>query len=407
VVIPDRPIVPPCAHSRPGSVPSWVTDKTADDQPIATPCGLMPPRPAAVPDRPIVPPCAHGRPVAPSSPVGADQLVTVPCGASRPVILPARPVVVPDAPVTPPCAGAQGRPGAEQAKPLTPPSSAADKPAQGTDKPAGKPGTAVDKPGTAADRPVAAAPCGAAAARPVEVPGQPMVVPHVPAVPPCAQGRPGACGCLNSQHAPAAPAAAPAAPAAPVAPVAPVVPGSQGVAPCAAEDKPMADGKAAAERPLAPSCEHDAPAAVHQEPGVTPDTVAPMTPLMSPGKSAHPLGRPHRHFPRSSGLAHRDCVRQGAGFVCPLGSAPHRRPHALNLGAPGRPHRLNCVGAETAGCHTRAARLVAVRPQPVRRQLPTTGGSSELLALSGLGLAGAGVVLFGLSRTRRRRGEEV
>jgi hypothetical protein len=415
VVIPDRPIVPPCAHGRPGSVPSSVTDKTADDQPIATPCGMTPPRPAAVPDGPIVPPCAQGRPDAPSSPVGADRPVTVPCGASRPVILPAR---VPDAPSMPPCAGVQGRPGAEQAKP------AADKPAQGTDKPAakpdkpaGKPGTAADKPGitadkpadtpgAVADRPVAAAPCGAAAARPVEVPGQPVIVPNMPAIPPCAQGRPGACGCLNAQHPAEAPAAVPAAPVTPAAPVGPVVPGSQGVAPCAAEDKPMADGKAAAARPLAPSCQHDAPAAVHQEPGVTPDTVAPMTPLMSPGKSAHPLGRPHHHFPRSSGLAHRDCVRQGAGFVCPLGSAPHRRPHALNLGAPAHPHRLNCVGAEAAGCHTRAARPVAVRPQPVRRQLPVTGGSSELLALSGLGLAGAGVLLFGLSRARRRQGEE-
>ncbi|MGH3377593.1 MAG: LPXTG cell wall anchor domain-containing protein, partial [Actinoallomurus sp.] len=181
--------------------------------------------------------------------------------------------------------------------------------------------------------------------------------------------------------------------------------GDQGVAPCAAEDKPMAAGKAASEHPLAPPCEHNAPAAVHEEPGVTPDTVAPMTPLMSPGKAAHPLGRPHHHFPRSSGLGHRDCVRQGTGFVCPLGSAPHRRPHTLNLGAPGRPHTLHCVGAATAGCHTRAARPVAVRPQPVARRLPTTGGSSELLALSGLGLAGAGVLLFGLSRARRR-GEE-
>jgi LPXTG-motif cell wall-anchored protein len=76
-----------------------------------------------------------------------------------------------------------------------------------------------------------------------------------------------------------------------------------------------------------------------------------------------------------------------------------------NLTAPGHPHALHCVGAAGAACHTRAAQPVAVRPQPVvGGQLPTTGGSSALLALSGLGLAGAGMVLYRLSRTRR--GEE-
>jgi LPXTG-motif cell wall-anchored protein len=42
-----------------------------------------------------------------------------------------------------------------------------------------------------------------------------------------------------------------------------------------------------------------------------------------------------------------------------------------------------------------------MRPQPVGGHLPVTGGSSALLALSGLGLAGAGLVLYRLGRTRR------
>ena len=74
----------------------------------------------------------------------------------------------------------------------------------------------------------------------------------------------------------------------------------------------------------------------------------------------------------------------------------------LNLHSP---HSLHCVEASAPGCHTREARPVAVRPQPVHGNLPTTGSSSALLALSGLGLAGAGVVLYRLSRTRTRREE--
>jgi LPXTG-motif cell wall-anchored protein len=141
---------------------------------------------------------------------------------------------------------------------------------------------------------------------------------------------------------------------------------------------------------------------VHEEPAATPDAIAPMTPLTGPGKAAHhPLGRPHRHVPRASGRAHRDCVRQGTGFVCPLGAAPHHRPHVLNLTSPTHPHTLHCVGANGPACHTRSARPVAVREQPAGGRLPATGGPSELLALSGLGLAGAGVVLYRLSRTRR------
>jgi hypothetical protein len=298
--------------------------------------------------------------------------------------------------VAPPCAGlAQGGPVAEQGNP-----------AAGQDT---KPGNAeapasAAKPGNTGAPASAAAPCGATAAAPGVMPGQPVVVPEAPAIPPCAQSVPRSCGCLNSENAPAAPAAEPALPAAPALPETPVVPGQSGVAPCAAaEDKPMAvGGKAAEERPAAPSCgdgQH-APAAVQQEPASPPDAVAPMTPLKSPGKSAH---APHGHHPLGSGRAHRDCARQGTGFVCPLGPAPRHRPHVLNLTAPAHPHAVHCVGAGAGGtaCHTREARPLAA-PQPVTGQrLPTTGGSTALLALSGLGLAGAGVVLYRISRTRR------
>ncbi|WP_185792425.1 hypothetical protein [Actinoallomurus bryophytorum] len=418
VAVPGRPAVPPCAvahrpeavQGRP-AVPAGI--------PAVTPCGatagrpfIEPVRPANVPDRAIVPPCAVAhRPVAvqdrPAE--AADIPVTTPCGAlaGRPVILPApaRPADVPDHAAAAPCAGAQGHPGAGQAKPAA--ATTAD-----------RPGTKADADKTAADAPVAT-PCGAAAARPVVVPGRPVVVPDMPAIPPCAQGGLGACGCVNSQNAPVAPAAAPALP---VAPAAPGDPAKAEVAPCAAAaDKPMAvEGKAASERPLAPPCgtADNAPAAVHEEPAVTPDTVSPMTPLTGPGKSvpgkaAHePLGHPARHHhvrlpvgaPRGSGRAHRDCSRQGSGFVCPLGSAPHHRPHVVNLTGPSHPHALRCGGASGIACHTRAAHPIAARPQPVRGNLPTTGGSSALLALSGLGLAGAGMVLYRLSRARR--GEE-
>jgi hypothetical protein len=169
------------------------------------------------------------------------------------------------------------------------------------------------------------------------------------------------------------------------------------------------EGKAAVERPAGPSCgaAQDAPAAVHEEPATAPAALAPITPLAGPGKAAHvPHGRPHHHAgfparaPLGSGRAHRDCIRQGSGFVCPLGSAPRHRPHVYNLTAPGHPHAIRC-GAGAEACHTREARPVAMRPQPVGGHLPVTGGSSALLALSGLGLAGAGVVLYRLSRTRR------
>jgi LPXTG-motif cell wall-anchored protein len=123
-----------------------------------------------------------------------------------------------------------------------------------------------------------------------------------------------------------------------------------------------------------------------------------MTPLKSPGKAAHePLGHHHVRVPAH----HRDCARQGTGFICPLGPAPRHRPRVFHLTSPAHPRTLHCVGGAGAACHLRQARPIAV-PQPVTGQrLPTTGGSSALLALSGLGLAGAGVVLYRLSRTRR------
>jgi hypothetical protein len=415
VVVPDRPVVPPCAQGRPeaeqgrpAAAPSSATtaDKPAADRPATDqPAGSVPDNPAT--DKPVTDKPVTDKPV-------VDRPAATPCGAAadRPVILPGRPVIMPDHPAVPSCAGAPGKPDAA-------PSSAADKPAP--DK------AAVDRPATA--------PCGATAARPVAVPERPVVVPDMPAIPPCAQGSPGACGCLNSQGVPAAPAADSAVPQRPA------VPGPPEAAPCAAADKPMG-GKDVSERPVGPSCGagQEAPAAVHQEPGTTPEapaavheepatvpgttvpgttvpgttvpgttvpgTATPMTPLAGPGKAAHhPLGRPHHHVPLRPGRPHRDCVRQGTGFVCPLGSASHHRPHVLNLRSPGSPHALHCVGAAGAACHTREARPVAMRPQPVGGRLPVTGGSSALLALSGVGLAGAGMVLYRLSRTRREETE--
>ncbi|MFB9839655.1 LPXTG cell wall anchor domain-containing protein, partial [Actinoallomurus acaciae] len=70
---------------------------------------------------------------------------------------------------------------------------------------------------------------------------------------------------------------------------------------------------------------------------------------------------------------------------------------------PGHPHGLHCGGASGAACHVRAARPIPVREAP-GHELPTTGSSSALFALAGLGLAGAGVVLYRLGRTRRENG---
>jgi Domain of unknown function DUF11 len=445
VVIPDRPLVPPCAGGRPVAPPPAAADHPAADHatadhPAAAPCGVTAARPVVIPDRPLTPPCAGApdRPVtvpdrpaaAPPSSVPAHRPAAEPAGkpagkpADEPVLgrpsvsrpsldtpvihrpeadVPAggrpaaapcgatddRPVIVPDQPAGS-CAGLPQRPvaapcGAAPDRPVILP---APNPPAATPSCAGVRG----RPAAAenADRPDAA-PCGAAAVRPA----RPVAVPDVPSFAPCAQGSPGACGCLNAENAPTVPAAEAAVPAVPG------TPGDSGVAPCAAEDKPMA-GKAATERPLGPACgaPHGVPAAVHEEPATRPETVEPMTPLTGPGKSAHPLGRPHHHGPRGPGRPHRDCFRQGTGFVCPLGSAPHHRPHVINLGS--HPHALHCVGAAGAACHTRAARPVEVPQRPAGR-LPTTGGPSGLLALSGLGLAGAGVVLYGLSRGRRRR----
>jgi LPXTG-motif cell wall-anchored protein len=163
-------------------------------------------------------------------------------------------------------------------------------------------------------------------------------------------------------------------------------------------------GKAISERPAGTSCAQETPAAVHEEQGNTPATIAPMTPLTGPGKAArHPLARPHHpHHPLGSGRARHECVRQGTGFVCPLGTGP-RHPQVHNLEAPGHPHGLHCGSGSGTACHVRAARPVPVREAP-GRELPTTGSSSALFALAGLGLAGAGVVLYRLSRTRRENG---
>ena len=400
--VPARPVVPPCAQSVPAA-----DGRPAVGRPAVAPCGAVPARPVTGSDRPIILPCVPRRPVN-VPPSAANTPVMAPCGAaaSRPVILPA-PVHVP--PAAPPCAGVQGRTGTVKEVPAAgrpadkpvssatdkPVSSATDKPvSSATDKPARKPadtpaGDARDK---AASVP-AATPCGASATSPVVVPGRPVVVPEVPAIPPCAQGRPGACGCLSSQHLPAAPAAEPAIPAVPQVPAAPAVPDRTGVAPCSGvgEDKPMATGKSAPEHPLRPTCAQHVPSAVHEVPGATPDTVEPMTPLAGPGKAAHrPLGRPH-HRPPALGRAHRDCTRQGTGFICPLGSAPRHRPHVFNLGAPGHPHELHCVGAAGGLPHprgpadrrtaaagprepaddrriVRAARAVGPRPRRCRRR---------------------------------------
>lgn len=417
---PARPLVPPCAQTGPAA---WV------DEPATAPCGVLPARPATAADRPALPPCARNEPITKenagdTAKDGAKDVAApaptidrpAPCDAAdRPVILPAPVgtgmITVPGSP----CGTAPDRPVAvEVDRPAgttsatTPAGKPADKTVEkpadkATDKAEAKPVEAAKdkadkpeaKPAEAADVPVAT-PCGASAANPGAVPGRPVTVSQVPAIPPCAQARPGACGCLASRNAPAAPAAEP---------VVPAVPDTPEAAPCVAgADTPVATGKAAPEAPLGPSCAQDAPAAVHEEPATEPETIAPMTPLTGPGKAAHePLGRPHHHVPL--GRPHHGCTRQGAGFICPLGSGAHRRPPVLSLHSPGHPHELHCVGASSAGCHTREARPIAVRPQPVRGNLPTTGSSSALLALSGLGLAGAGVVLYRLSRTRTRREE--
>jgi hypothetical protein len=464
----DRPVVDgPAADA----VPDKHADINAaiPDQPAAAPCGAAAARPVVIPDRPAAPPCAQGAPAAEQgrpaeapAAAGADKPAadlpaTTPCNAGRPVILPSpvRPIVVPDRPANAPdtpCAAAEKaaaekaaaeKAAAEKAaaEKAAADKAAADKAAAdkaaadkaaadlaeaemakadkaAADKAAAEK-AAADK--AAADKveadkveadkagvPTAATPCGAAASNPALIPNRPVIVPEAPSIPPCALSRPGACGCVNAEHAPVAPAGAPVTPEVPAIPA---LPGTAQAAPCAAaQDKPMAvEGKAAEERPAGPSCgaAQEAPAAVHEEPAATPDTVAPMTPLAGPGKAAHvPHGRPHHHAgfparaPLGSGRAHRHCVRQGTGFVCPLGSAPRRHPHVFNLTAPGHPHALRC-GAGAAACHTREARPVAVRPQPVGGHLPVTGASSALLALSGLGLAGVGVVLYRLSRARR------
>ncbi|MDN3355064.1 hypothetical protein [Actinomadura sp. DC4] len=416
--VPDGPVLAPCGAvaARPVATPPCVHGGGAvdvPDRPVLAPCG-------AVADRPVVtPPCVHdggaaGVPVA--RPCDADE--------GRPVILPAPvpPVAVPDTP----CAAAAkeaaekaaaAKEAAEQAAAEQAAKEKAAEEKARADKVAAEQAAAEQ---AAADKAEAnhagvpiAAPCGAAATSPVVVPGRPVIVPEAPAIPPCAQGRPAACGCLSGANASLAPVTAPVGPSGsiiPGFPGLPVTPGAGEAAPCtAAADKPMAvDGSAAEAPPAGPSCgaaadAAAAPAAVHEDLAAAPDSIAPTSPLTGPGKaSLDPLGGTgdHAGLPRGRGHAHRDCVRQGSGFVCPLGSAPRHRPHVVNLARPSHPHGLHC-GPGAAACHTRTAHPIAARPMPVRRELPVTGGSSALLALSGLGLAGAGVVLYRLSRTRR------
>jgi LPXTG-motif cell wall-anchored protein len=459
-VFPNRPSTSSCTGAQ--GRPETGTGASAQTPPASaaatTPCGAAAARPVVVSESPAaLPPCAQagqaaqagqGRPAAAPSTATADRAqdkaadkaqdrpaavsgspATTPCGATagRPVILPARPVIVPESPAAvPPCAGGgsatapstatadqhAGKPATEKSTPATAaekstPATAAEKstPATATDRstPAADKSTpATDKGDKATDKTgvPAAAPCGATAARPVVVPGQPVVVPNMPAIPPCAQNWPSSCGCLHSASVPAAHAAEPTAPAASDTPANPA---DSDTSPCSAADKPMA-GKAISERPAGTSCAQETPAAVHEEQGNTPATIAPMTPLTGPGKAArHPLARPHHpHHPLGSGRARHECVRQGTGFVCPLGTGP-RHPQVHNLEAPGHPHGLHCGSGSGTACHVRAARPVPVREAP-GRELPTTGSSSALFALAGLGLAGAGVVLYRLSRTRRENG---
>ncbi len=351
-----------------------------------------------------------------------DQTAAKPSGTSGVV-------VVPGSPVTLPCSTAVDRPVAAPSRGSVPPCVAAQ-------DPAGRPVVRTDEHATA-QRPVTA-PCGV-----VESPG---IAQDKPVVPPCAaaQGLPGACSCLASPEShPAAvqgsPVTAAGRPETPVAPVAPVAPcaavqdrpagapcagagaaqdpaqtspeNASDATPCGAADKPMAAGDTALPgKSAAPSC-----ASVQGRP-VAPDTNVPITPLAGPGKSAHrahpvrmPSLRghaPHR-APYHPGRGHKACIRQGSGFICPLGAVPpghsHMRP-ALHSRPGGHPMRMRCAGGDSAACHTRMARPVAGHANLTARRLPSTGASSALLALCGLGLAGAGAAFYRVGRGRRSEG---
>ncbi|MCW2945490.1 MAG: hypothetical protein JWR24_2207 [Actinoallomurus sp.] len=432
--VPDTPVTPPCA--------------AAQDKSAACLCGVAQDKPAAPPaadaaaGKPAAAPGveAAGKPAAVSGKPAAAPVVTAepgttvaaPCGAVA-----EKPAAVPATPVTPPCAAAQG------------------KPAVVPDTPVGAPGTAGAQQKTPAAPATVAVPGTPVAASCGAVSAQPMAAQGTPVTSPCAvaQGRPDACSCKAAQEKPAAaPAtiAAPDRPAAASATAAPqdnpvvtpctaqhdkpvaapcgaavqgkpavVVPGApEAAAPCMADaDKPMAAPENAVPgKPVAPPC-----GAVQEKPVAAPDPVAPMTPLAGPGKVAHePLSRPARvsakrghaevrvhRSPALAGKHRRGCVTQGTGSICPLGSVPPGRTHMFKL-APARPEarpgRLRCAGTadeNSVACHTRMARPVAARDNLTIRRLPTTGGSSALLALWGLGLGGVGLVLYRIGRARR------
>ncbi len=375
----DGSAVPPCAVGQ-----GW----TVKDRPALTPCEAA--KAAEQPVVPAVPPCAaaqgtatQDRPAAPRRP--ATGVVVVP-GA-------------PDAPEAPKAPKAPDTPAApvshtsnEHAAPVVPDAPKAPEAPNATDV-IGAPGTNTTLP------------CGAVAEKPV-------AAQDVPVTSPCAgaSGIPAACGCVAAQDRPV------------VHPDVPVVaPGAEGVTPCSAlADKPMATRDEAGQQ-AAPSC-----AGEQAHPVVVPGKSA-ITPLAGVGKTEerpehHVMGRPADdpvilpgHFPGRRhhaeapwvrvprGRAHRGCLAQGTGFICPLGSMPrgghHIRP-AMHARPAGRPEHFQCGGGGAA-CHTRMARPVASRPNVTVRRLPSTGTSSALLALSGLGLAGAGVALYRFGRTRR------
>jgi hypothetical protein len=387
--VPPQPVV---ARDKPAAAPSTVAMPA---KPAAAPCG-------AAADKPATPPCAAApvKPVAapstaedPSTAAAAGKPEAAPCGAVANKSAGEKPAVSADTPVTSPCAAG-------------PDKSAACWCGAAQDKPAAvQPGVALD------DKPVAAPSAAAAPGKPAAAPA-PVAAEDDPAVAPCAA--------LHDK-----PIAAPCGAAVPERPAAAVVPGKPEAAPCGViADKPMvAPDNAASDKPVSPAC-----GAAEEQPIAAPEKSVSMTPLAGPGKAAgKSASRPgrvparHRHVealagrsPVSASRGRQDCVTLGTGFECPGGAIPHHRTHLLKLAAHSRPntapHRLRCVDTEipeanragdSAACHTRMARPVAARDNLTIRRLPTTGGSSALLALMGFGLAGAGVVLYRFGRARR------
>jgi LPXTG-motif cell wall-anchored protein len=264
--------------------------------------------------------------------------------------------------------------------------------------------------GGAQDKPAAVEPGAALDNKPVAAPGKPaaetapVAAENNPAVAPCAA--------LHDK-----PVAAPCGAAVPERPAVAVVPGKPEAVPCGAiADKPMvASDNAASDKPVGPAC-----GAAEENPIAAPGKSVSITPLAGPGKAARksasrpgrlPTRRDHAEAlagksPVLVNKGRQDCVTLGTGFECPGGAIPHHRTHLLKLAAHSRPntapHRLRCVDTEIPEAnHTRMARPVAARDNLTIRRLPTTGGSSALLALMGFGLAGAGVVLYRFGRARR------